>query len=212
MCIMSRNKCRRKLSIQGATHNFRDWPPSRSKCLALLTAAWCDSPTPQSKWRPLNRGNNERGSHVICGKAFPSERGSARRALWRNSQFCCLRSWGRAFWHFHAVTVRGHSSVRNWLFAYQDEFSVNDALYLKGNDEHALEFALHLSRIFQSALNPACIQTAVYGSGCLTVVLFIIWHVRLFLHLWTKLIVKITSIVSCWPNVINLTLLNCMKF
>jgi hypothetical protein len=39
--------------------------------------------------------------------------------------------------------------------AYQDEFFANNPLDVDGNDEHALDFALLLSRLFRSALNPA---------------------------------------------------------
>jgi hypothetical protein len=39
--------------------------------------------------------------------------------------------------------------------ACQDELFVNNLFAVKENVEHALEFALHLSRLFQSALNRA---------------------------------------------------------
>jgi hypothetical protein len=40
--------------------------------------------------------------------------------------------------------------------ACQDEFYVSNPLAVKGNDEHSLGFAVHLSRLFRSALNRGC--------------------------------------------------------
>jgi hypothetical protein len=46
--------------------------------------------------------------------------------------------------------------MRIHCLACQDEFFVNSPLDVKENDEHALDFALHLSYIFRSAMNRAC--------------------------------------------------------
>jgi hypothetical protein len=62
---------------------------------------------------------------------------------------------GEVFAHIHAVVVKRHSSMRNCL-ACQDEFIVNNLLNVTENDEHALDLALHLSRLFRSALNRTC--------------------------------------------------------
>jgi hypothetical protein len=51
---------------------------------------------------------------------------------------------GEGFTHFHAVAVKHHSSMWNWLFGLQDEFFVINPFDVKENDEHALDFALHL--------------------------------------------------------------------
>jgi hypothetical protein len=53
------------------------------------------------------------------------------------------------FVHFHAVTVRVTAICRIDCFACQDKFFVNNqSLWCKKNDEHALDFALHLSHLF----------------------------------------------------------------
>jgi hypothetical protein len=57
---------------------------------------------------------------------------------------------GEVFGHFHVVAVKHHSSMRNWLFAFQDKLFMNNPFDIKENYEHALDFALHLSRLFLS--------------------------------------------------------------
>jgi hypothetical protein len=54
---------------------------------------------------------------------------------------------GEVFAHFNAVRI-------DWLFS-QDEIFVNIPL-MSENVEHALDFALHMSHLFRSALNRAC--------------------------------------------------------
>jgi hypothetical protein len=55
---------------------------------------------------------------------------------------------GEVFAHLHAVAVKVAVMCGiDWL-ACQDEFFMNDHLDVKGNDEHALDFALQLSRRF----------------------------------------------------------------
>jgi hypothetical protein len=58
------------------------------------------------------------------------------------------------FTHFHAVAIKRHSSMRNCLLC-QDKFVVRNPLHVKEND-YALDFALHLYRLFRSALNRSC--------------------------------------------------------
>jgi hypothetical protein len=53
--------------------------------------------------------------------------------------------------------------MRNWLLVCQDEFFVNSHLDVEENYEHALGFALHLSRF--SGLGE--FGLSVYGSGYL---------------------------------------------
>jgi hypothetical protein len=64
---------------------------------------------------------------------------------------CCFvaKVQFEVFSHFHTVAVEHHSSLCNGL-ACQDEFFVNIPHDVKENDEHALNFVLHLSRLFQS--------------------------------------------------------------
>jgi hypothetical protein len=57
------------------------------------------------------------------------------------------RSSRRFFAHFHAVTV----ACGIYCLPCQDELFANNRL-----EVHAFDFALHLSRLFRSALNQAC--------------------------------------------------------
>jgi hypothetical protein len=55
---------------------------------------------------------------------------------------------GEVFAHFHAVAVKHHGSVRNRLFDLPGLILYKkNPLDVKENDEHALNFALRLSRI-----------------------------------------------------------------
>jgi hypothetical protein len=56
---------------------------------------------------------------------------------------------GEVFIHFHEVALKSHSNMQNSL-ACQDELSVNSLLDVNENDEHPLDFALHLVRLFRS--------------------------------------------------------------
>jgi hypothetical protein len=51
------------------------------------------------------------------------------------------------FAHFNAVAIKVTVVCGTDSLACQDEFFVNTPLDIKGNDEHALDFALHLSRL-----------------------------------------------------------------
>jgi hypothetical protein len=63
----------------------------------------------------------------------------------------CCQSWEWSFAHFHAVTVKCHTVVcRINCLACQDKFFVNNPLEAKENDDLAVDFSLHLSRLFQS--------------------------------------------------------------
>jgi hypothetical protein len=59
---------------------------------------------------------------------------------------------GEVFARFHAVAVKCHSSVRNC----EDEFFMISSLDVEENDEHALDFTLHVSRLFLSSLDFPC--------------------------------------------------------
>jgi hypothetical protein len=70
----------------------------------------------------------------------------------------------------HAVAVRHHSSMRNWVLACQDEFFVNNRLDVKENDERIAYFAPHLSRLFRSDLNRACVRLVLPSpNSCLII-------------------------------------------
>jgi hypothetical protein len=64
--------------------------------------------------------------------------------------------WDKVFAHFHANHHKSHTVCGIECLAYQDEFLANNPLDVKENDEHTLDFALHLPRLFQAALNQAC--------------------------------------------------------
>jgi hypothetical protein len=49
------------------------------------------------------------------------------------------------FAHFHAVALERHSSMKNWMFGLPGRI-LSD---MKENDEHVLDFGLHLSRLFR---------------------------------------------------------------
>jgi hypothetical protein len=48
--------------------------------------------------------------------------------------------------------------------ACQDDLFVNNPLNVKESEEHALDFALHLSHLFGLGVFEHAIQTSVYGS------------------------------------------------
>jgi hypothetical protein len=54
------------------------------------------------------------------------------------------------FAQFHTVSVKRHMICRIDCLACQDEFFVHNPLDAVENDEHALDFALHLSHLFRS--------------------------------------------------------------
>jgi hypothetical protein len=58
--------------------------------------------------------------------------------------------WGEVFAHFHSVAIKVTVVCGIDCLACQDEFFVNNPLDAEENDEHALNFALHLSRLFWS--------------------------------------------------------------
>jgi hypothetical protein len=80
---------------------------------------------------------------------------------WCNSHFFCHQSS-----HIFIQSLQNIAVVfgTNWLF-------VNSLLSVKEIDEHALDFALHLSGLFRSALNRVC-HSFIYGSCHCKVTLF----------------------------------------
>jgi hypothetical protein len=80
-----------------------------------------------SKWQPfnfiVNRGSREKqggwsDSHVLFGKEFPGEKGSVRRCIVMMQQPVVFgaKFRGEVLAYFHAVAVKGPSSMLNWLF------------------------------------------------------------------------------------------------
>jgi hypothetical protein len=57
---------------------------------------------------------------------------------------------GEVLAHFHAVTVKVTIVCGIDCLAFRDEFFANNPLDFKESDEHAPDFALHLSHLFQS--------------------------------------------------------------
>jgi hypothetical protein len=66
---------------------------------------------------------------------------------WCNSQFFCRQRSGRNLLTFS--NSHGKTTVVCGIqcLAYPNEFFVNNPLYFKVNNEHALDFALHLPRL-----------------------------------------------------------------
>jgi hypothetical protein len=58
--------------------------------------------------------------------------------------------WGEVFAHFHAVAVKVTAVCGIDCLACKDELFVHNPFDVKQNDEHALDFALRLSRHFRS--------------------------------------------------------------
>jgi hypothetical protein len=91
---------------------------------------------------------------MFFGQKFSGEKGITRWCnIIMNSQFFCRQSSGQILAYFHAFDLKVTVVCGIDSLASQDEFFVNNPLNVKENDEHSLDFALHL---FQSALNRAC--------------------------------------------------------
>jgi hypothetical protein len=94
-----------------------------------------------------------RGRQSCCfSQKFPGEKGSVRRCVVVMQQPVLLSpKFGSKFSHIftHSLYNVTVVCVINCL-AYQDELFVSNPFDVKENDEHALNFALHLSRLFRS--------------------------------------------------------------
>jgi hypothetical protein len=114
-------------------------------------------------------------SSFVFDKKFPGEKRSVE-------VHCCdttassfdAKVQGNIFAHFHAVTVKRHSTVD--CMASQEKVFVSNPIYVTEIDEHALHFALHLSCLLGSqwvwtfpckhpcmahALFPQCLSTII---------------------------------------------------
>jgi hypothetical protein len=121
----------------------------------------------------------EDDSHVF-GQKFPGKKGSVRRCVVMMQQPALLSpSSGRSlrtFWCSHCKTLTVWPARIN---------SLNNPIDVKENDEHALYFALHLSRLFRSrwvctfqlgglllclraiTVSPALVTSDNPGQGCI---------------------------------------------
>jgi hypothetical protein len=84
--------------------------------------------------------------------------------------------------HLHAVTVKCHSSIQNWLFGLYDEFFVKNPLDVKENGEHARDCSSPVSPFSVSVSLDFSIRRIValsHGHNCKS-------SFRHQWHPWTK--------------------------
>jgi hypothetical protein len=93
------------------------------------------------------------GSHIIFGHKIPWWKRECETVQCRDVTAIFLCEF---FAQCHAVAVKVTVVCGSDCFSCQDEFLMNNPLDVKWNDEHALDFVVHLSRTFQSGLNRAC--------------------------------------------------------
>jgi hypothetical protein len=91
-------------------------------------------------------------SRVVFGKKFRGGKGSVRRCVVVMHQPVLLPpKFGSKSSQIFTHSLQNVTAVYEIdCLACQDEFFVNNSLDVKENDEHALDFALHLSRLFRS--------------------------------------------------------------
>jgi hypothetical protein len=83
---------------------------------------------------------------LFMGKKFPGEKGSETVSCDARASSFVAEIRGEAFAQFHAVAVERHTvSCGTDCLACQDDFIYD----VKENYEHALDFALHLSRLLR---------------------------------------------------------------
>jgi hypothetical protein len=88
---------------------------------------------------------------VVSGQKFPNENKMWNSAvLWCNSQFFCRQNLGWSLHTFSCSRCKHHNSMRHYCLASHNELFVNNPFNVKENDEHTLDFAFHLSCLFQS--------------------------------------------------------------
>jgi hypothetical protein len=66
------------------------------------------------------------------------------------TSYYVTKVWGEVLAHFHAVAIKHHSNMWNWLSGLPGWIFCEQSLRRQENDEHALDFALLLSHLFQS--------------------------------------------------------------
>jgi hypothetical protein len=94
----------------------------------------------------------EDDSHVAFGQKFPGEKESVRWCVVMKQQSAPLspKFMVKSLHIFTQSPQKITVECRINCLACQDEFFVNIPLDVKENEQHALEFALQLSRLFQS--------------------------------------------------------------
>jgi hypothetical protein len=80
-----------------------------------------------SKWQPFKQENREKSqsqvrgvgydSHLVFVQKFPGEKGNKMvHYCGATATSFVAKVRGKVIAHFHIVTVKRHSSMRNWLF------------------------------------------------------------------------------------------------
>jgi hypothetical protein len=97
-------------------------------------------------------------SHVVFGEKLPGEKGSVRWCVvMMNSQFIWRQFWGRGLLLFsHSRRKASYKCAELTVWPARTILFANNPFDVKESDEHALDFALHLSHLFRSILIPAC--------------------------------------------------------
>jgi hypothetical protein len=112
-------------------------------------------------------------SHVDFGKKLPGEKGRVRLCCYNaTASSFVAKLWGEVFVH---VTIKHHDSMWNCLFGLPGWLLFNQPLCGE-DDEHFIDFALHLSCLFRSWL-----------------VVFPIWGLLLYLRVITINPAPVTS-------------------
>jgi hypothetical protein len=103
-----------------------------------------------SKWWTFsfifNQGN---GMTVMLFLVKNSQVKKRKREMVHCCDYFVVKVQSKVFAHFHTLATKCHNSMLNDYLVCQDELFVNNPLDVKGNDQHALDFALHLSRPFR---------------------------------------------------------------
>jgi hypothetical protein len=112
------------------------------------------------KWRPFsfifNRRNKKVGgwgktviSFLVKKKSLVKKEVWNSALSWCNSQFFCRQSLGRnlrTFSHSHRKTSQQHAEITVWPVRTNYLWTI--ALMSKKRDEHSLDIALHMFRLF----------------------------------------------------------------
>jgi hypothetical protein len=93
------------------------------------------------------------GRQSSCfGQKFPDEKWKCETVRCRDATAFSfiVKVQGGVFAHFHAVSANRHSSTWSWLFSLPGRVLCEQSFDVKEYDEHAPDFALHLSRLLRS--------------------------------------------------------------
>jgi hypothetical protein len=102
------------------------------------------------KQRKIGCIGNE--SHVVFGQKIYGAKGNVKGVVvMKQRPDLSLSKLGAKFSHIFKKSPQNVTVVCGiGCLGLQDEFFVNNPLDVKENDEHALNFAFHLSRLFRS--------------------------------------------------------------